>query len=211
MTPRAEIEYDIIKPVVKINPKNMFNTDFNYFRKIDPDPTLFKVDIEREIYDHLKNDDMDEISKNEVVYKVLKEQLRQQQKRLIQMKEEKRLAKHQKMLKRRAKRSMSEANLIKFSKQIKQFQMIDMHSRDLSPELKRIVKNLTCQEHKFMYCPKCKDFRDEDFDPMENIQKFMKFVDHEKKKFLQGKCKKKSKSNRKLEEDSMSDITDLDK
>ena len=56
----------------------MFNTDFNYFRKIEPEPSLFKVDIEREIYEHLRNDDMDEISKNEVVYKVLKEQLRQQ-------------------------------------------------------------------------------------------------------------------------------------
>ena len=127
------------------------------------------------------------------------------------MKEAKRLSKHTKMLKRRAKRSMSEANLVKFTKQIKQFQMIDMHSRDLSPELKRIVKNLTCQEHKFMYCPKCKNFQDEDFDPMENITKFMKFVEHEKKKFLQGKYKRKTRSNRKNDEDSMSDITDLDK
>ena len=52
-----------------------------------PEPSLFSVKIGKEMFRHLKNDDMDELSKNEVVYQVLKNQLKQQQKKLITMKE----------------------------------------------------------------------------------------------------------------------------
>ena len=37
------------------------------------------------------NDDLDEISKFEVIYKILKDQLREHQKKLIKLKEEKKL------------------------------------------------------------------------------------------------------------------------
>lgn len=37
---------------------------------------------------HLKNDDLDEISKFEVVYQILKDQLREHKQSLIQMKED---------------------------------------------------------------------------------------------------------------------------
>jgi hypothetical protein len=37
----------------------------------------------------LLNDDLDEISKFEVIYKILKDQLREHQKKLIKLKEEK--------------------------------------------------------------------------------------------------------------------------
>ena len=39
-------------------------------------PSLFNLEIDKKLYDHLNNDDLDEVSKNEVVYKVLKEHLR---------------------------------------------------------------------------------------------------------------------------------------
>jgi hypothetical protein len=104
-----------------VKPRNLFNVDTDYFRKLDDDPSLFNVEIDREIYKHLNNNVLDPVSKNEVVYKVLKEQLRQQQARLIQMKEEKRLEKHRKMLKKKAKTSMTPANLKKFTDMITNF------------------------------------------------------------------------------------------
>ena len=52
--------------------------------------------------------------------------------------------------------------------------------RDLSPELKRIVKNLVCQEHQYLYCPCCKRFEEKDlYNPLENIDKFMAFIQKE--------------------------------
>jgi phage FluMu protein Com len=35
-----------------------------------------------------------------------------------------------------------------------------------------------------MYCPTCKNFNDIDFDPMENIKQFIKFVEQEEKKWM---------------------------
>ena len=84
--------------------------------------------------------------------------------------------------------------------------------RDLSPDLKRVVKNLTCQEHKYVYCPCCKQYDEVDYDPIENIDKFMKFIKTEQEKLFP---KRKRKFNAKgkerdLPDDSVSDITDLD-
>ena len=53
------------------------------------DPCLFKIKIKNEHMSHLQNDDLDEISKFEVVYQILKDQLREHKQSLIQMKEEK--------------------------------------------------------------------------------------------------------------------------
>lgn len=61
-----------------IKPRNLFNMDTDYFRKLDDDPALFNVEIDKEIFEHLNDNNLNAISKNEVVYKVLKEQLRQQ-------------------------------------------------------------------------------------------------------------------------------------
>jgi len=52
----------------------------------------------------------------------------------------------------------------------------------MAPELKKIIEKLSCQEHKFMYCPCCKNYEEQDFDPVENIQKFLHFVSKEKEK-----------------------------
>jgi hypothetical protein len=46
------------------------------FQKIEMDPSLFKIQVAKKHLDHLNKDDMDEISKFEVVYKILKDQLR---------------------------------------------------------------------------------------------------------------------------------------
>jgi hypothetical protein len=58
-------------------------------------------------------------------------------------------------MKKKKKRLISPIDLSRFARHIKHFELYGSQ-RDLSPELKRIVKNLMCQEHKFMYCPKCK-------------------------------------------------------
>ena len=50
----------------------MFNRDQDYFRKIENEPSLFDVKVPKEDYEHLMNGDLDPISKNEVVYKILK-------------------------------------------------------------------------------------------------------------------------------------------
>lgn len=81
--------------------------------------------------------------------------------------------------------------------------------RDLSPELKRIVKNLVCQEHKYVYCPQCKKYDEVEYDPIENINKFMKFIREEQDKISPKKNKIKKKKD--SCDDSASDITNLEK
>ena len=56
----------------EVLPMNMFNRDQDYFRKMEQEPSLFDVKILKEDYEHLMNEDLDPISKNEVVYKILK-------------------------------------------------------------------------------------------------------------------------------------------
>ena len=68
-----------------------------------------------------------------------------------------------------------------FAKHIKPFEWYGPQ-RDLSPELKRIVKNLTCQEHSYVYCPSCKSYDEKEYDPMNNIKKFMQFIKIEQDK-----------------------------
>jgi len=51
---------------------NMFNNDDTCFRKVTADPALLDLKILKEDYDHLMREDLDPISKNEVVYKILK-------------------------------------------------------------------------------------------------------------------------------------------
>ena len=131
------------------------------------------------------------------------------------MKEKKRLAKHTKMLKKHAHRSMSVSDLDKFAQQIHYFQLSSLGKRDIPPLLKRIINNLTCQKHKFMYCPCCKNFNDIDFNPMENITQFMKFVEQEENKYKKFKLKNKSPqkilADEQSEVDSVSQITELDR
>lgn len=153
------------------------------------------------MYKHLQRDDLDELSKNEVAYKIMKEQLRQQQARLVKMKEKKRLKVHTKLLKKYAKRSMVPEELERFARLVYHFQLNCAAKRDLPPLLRRIITNLTCARHRFMYCPCCKNFNDVDFNPVENITQFMKFVEQELKKWQkqkrvggEGRSNSKSKS-----------------
>ena len=43
------------------------------FRKVHVDPSLFRVQVHKKHLERLENDDLDEISKFEVVYKILKD------------------------------------------------------------------------------------------------------------------------------------------
>lgn len=61
--------------------------------------------INQEDLEHLAHDDLDPISKNEVIYKILKDQLREQQKKLIVMKEEKRVRKQTRIIKENQRKS----------------------------------------------------------------------------------------------------------
>lgn len=98
------------------------------------------------------------------------------------MKEQARLKAHTQMLKKKTKKILSLEDMKKFANMVHKFQ-IDNIGRDLPPNVQKIVNNLTCNEHKFMYCPSCKNFNDADFNPMENIQKFMRYVETEEKKW----------------------------
>lgn len=50
------------------------------------DPSLFKINVQKKHLEHLNSDNLDEISKYEVIYKILKDQLRIHQSKLIEMK-----------------------------------------------------------------------------------------------------------------------------
>jgi len=107
---------------------------------------------------------------------------------------------------------MSKAELTEFAKQMKEFQLYGSQ-RDLSPEMKRIVKNLTCQEHKYLYCPCCKKYDEVEADPIENIRKFMDYIRAEQEKLNPTKKSGPAKRRRPdgMQDDSVSEITDLEK
>lgn len=160
-------------------PNNLYKFDERYFKRIKPDPPLFQVDVHQKDYTHLMNDDMDEISKLEVTYKILKQQIREHQAKLIEAKEEqKRNISQARMAKRARQGRIKPIDLNKFARHMKHFELYGAQ-RDLDPELKRIVKNLMCQEHKFMYCPCCKEYEGAEADPLENIQKFLDYIKKE--------------------------------
>ena len=54
------------------------------------EPSLFNLDVNEEDVHHLLNDDVDEVSRMGVIYKILKEQLRGYQQSLINAKENQR-------------------------------------------------------------------------------------------------------------------------
>lgn len=83
---------------------------------------------------------MDDISKQEVVYKILKDQLRLHQKKLLGMKQ---AELKKKIYNKGPKKETEKVNMKKFVRHIKEFEFYGPQ-RDLSPEIKRIVKNLTC-------------------------------------------------------------------
>jgi len=67
-----------------------------------------------------------------------------------------------------------------------------------------------------MYCPCCKSYEEVEYDPLENIQKFMQFIRGEQNKINPPKKKKKKSSSerkkeRPLPDDSVSEITDLER
>lgn len=90
--------------------------------------------------EHLNRDDLDEISKFEVIYKILKDQLRTHQAKLIEMKKEKITAKKE------SKSPYIDKTTMEFKEFAKHIKPFEWHGpqRDLSPELKRVVKNLVC-------------------------------------------------------------------
>ena len=56
--------------------------------------------------------------------------------------------------------------------------------RDLSPELKRIVKKLANHECSYNYCHTCKKYEQLDFDSLDNIKKFLDFIRMENDKLF---------------------------
>lgn len=127
--------------------------------------------------------------------------------------QEKKLKQKEKEEREANKTPEDEVDLKEFAKYVKPFEWYGPQ-RDLSPELKRIVKNLTCQEHSYIYCPHCKEYEEVEHDPMSNIKKFMKFIKEEQERleapFKKPKKKKKVVKEKPLPDDSVSDITDLD-
>lgn len=89
------------------------------YKKVHVDPNLFKIQVQRKHIERLMNDDLDEISKFEVVYKVLKDQLRINQKHLIELKEK---DKEEKAQKRKERKMLTEMELNDFCKHIKPFE-----------------------------------------------------------------------------------------
>lgn len=90
------------------------------FHKVKVDPALFKIQVQKKHIERLENDDLDEISKFEVVYKILKDQLRNHQKHLINLKEKE---KAEKRKRKEDKQKLTEMELKDFSKHIKPFEL----------------------------------------------------------------------------------------
>lgn len=56
-----------------MRPRNFFNEDTTYYYKGEQQPSLFEVRVEKDLYEHLLHDDLDETSKQEVAYRIMKE------------------------------------------------------------------------------------------------------------------------------------------
>jgi len=54
-------------------PNSILKYDERYFKKIPGEPNLFEIDVDEEDYVHMMNDDIGNVSRMEVVYKILKE------------------------------------------------------------------------------------------------------------------------------------------
>ena len=67
MPPRTQKNYNR-----RLLEMNMFNPERDYFRNIEKEPSLLDVKVLKEDFEHLMKDDLDPISRNEVVYKILK-------------------------------------------------------------------------------------------------------------------------------------------
>lgn len=157
------------------------------FEQTAEEPSLFKLRVPKSHLNHLKRDDLDEVSRQEVIYKILKDQLRIHQKTLIDLKEKN---KRTKVIKLEPKA---------FIKAIKPFELHGPQ-RNLSPELKRQVKNLSIPQRKYYYCPACKTYEEVDFDPIENLNKFMEMLKKEQHKV----------NPPPRDDDSVAEITDLE-
>jgi hypothetical protein len=68
----------------------------------------------------------------------------------------------------KGKKVVSKDDITKFAQHMKEFEFHGSQ-RDLSPELKRIVKNLACKEHDYIYCTCCKKYDKLDFDSLDKI------------------------------------------
>lgn len=171
----------------------------------------------------MEDDFADPESKIEAIYKVLKAQLRDYQGQLIKIREDRRekiKAKTESKVRARSSKKtkgdgLTPKDLKNFAKYIKHFEFYGSQ-RDLKPEIKRIVQNLSCSQHKFMYCPCCKEYEEQDFDAVNNIKKFMAYCKEEqdklkKRRRRQAAMQKGSRNERVLPDDSVSEISDLGK
>jgi len=104
---------------------NFFHHDERYFKKVESDPALFQMNVNHDDFWHLMNDDTDHVSKIEVVYKILKQQLRDYQKQLISLKEEEKREKKEARAKaarsKSPKKGLSQKELKNFARYLKHF------------------------------------------------------------------------------------------
>ena len=201
------------------------NTQSNY-EKIPVDPALFKIEVAKKHLEHLAADDLDEISKNEVVYKILKDQLRAHQKKLFDLKTANgrpgqflEVGKEPRPPKSKKKDAEIDWNFVaRAAKPLEWFGS----QRDLPDNLKRIVTNMFRQTQKYAYAPCCGEYEEQKYNPVESVRKFLDFMKEEygrtnpealrlfsKPKRKKPKAAHKTKTPG-MPDDSCSDITDLD-
>ena len=54
-------------------PNTFIEFDERYFKKVPGEPSLFNLNVDENDVHHLLNDDVDEASRMELIYKILKE------------------------------------------------------------------------------------------------------------------------------------------
>jgi hypothetical protein len=54
-------------------PNTFIEFDERYFKKVPGEPSLFNLNVDENDVHHLLNDDVDETSRMELIYKILKE------------------------------------------------------------------------------------------------------------------------------------------
>ena len=92
------------KKTGKRHPNNFFQFDDKYFKKMPGEPSLFNLDVDEDDVHHLLNDDVDNVSRMEIIYKILKEQLREYQKQIIEHREQERKKKEERRMRSKSQK-----------------------------------------------------------------------------------------------------------
>ena len=198
------------------------------------EPAYFDVNVERRHAEHLGKKVLDEESKMQVVYRILKDQLRVAKRRLLFLKRQNAVESRKAYVLAKKMDKQAAINATQsvadrkrdgsIADKVREYEREDGHrgfefvgsKKGMSTKLKAIVKHLLTSDNRKhnKYCPCCRRYEEGDDPTAEQMGEFLDFIRQQHIK-LHGKkanlLKRVKTREERLENDSVSNITDLSK